>query len=501
MACILYTHCTRCHNNTQSIAAIPFTNYNEAYANRNAIKYYVENKLMPPYQPSTENNHYIHDKTLTQTEIDLIKAWVNQGSLKGDTTLAPSAPIITPLVSQIPFPDFSQRIPPYTVPNTVGFKYHCFVLPITYTTEKHISLFEVLPTDLSAIYNVFVYSDTSSIPIALDFADTSNGYENYGGTGSPTAKLLYGWVNGNPLYKTPPNMALRLDANAHIVVRLLIAEDAMNKIDSTQINLKFDTSSTARIIDVTTLLHQATNLQNPPFIIPADSVKTFYEQYIIPSDISILSVSHWAQKFCSNMNCFAVTPANDTIHLLQIEDHEDLWSQGNYYLKNPIKIPANSILFGEAEFDNTSLNPNQPFNPTHNIIEGLADTSEQMQFSFSYLPYQINDENIIVDTVEHQLHYLNCSPAHNVPTGLHEYLANQEFGIIYPNPASDFVYIDLKQNNTNIKRVTISDMVGKQVMQTEIETNHLDISVLPNGQYILTVYANGQILHSKIIKQ
>lgn len=497
VACVLNSHCFNCHNTSQSLAAISFTNYIDAWSQRNAIKYYVENKLMPPFSPVTENRNYIHQKTLTQSEIDLIVAWVDQGTNQGDTSLTPTAPVFTPLSPQILIPDISYRIPAYTVPNLVAFQYHCFIVPSTFPIEKKISEIEILPTDLSAIYSVFLYSDTSNIPLTLDVADTSNGYENYSGIGSPSAKLLYGWVNGNPLYHPPPNTALRLDANAHLVVRILFAEDALGKVDSTAINIKFDSSAT-RIIDIETWLNHSVNLQNPPFIIPADSIKTFYEQNIVPADISLLSVSHWAQKFCASMVCFAITPLNDTIPILEIEDHEDLWNQGVYYFDKPLKIPSGSVIYGEATYDNTSSNPNNPFYPTRNIVAGNKDTTEQMLFSFSYLTYQTGDENIIADTIIHQQHYLNCSPTHTVD--IFEVNLQNKFSI-YPNPTNDFLNI-VSLDNKNFS-LNIYNTLGEKIFSSpnNIYNLQLNLNDYPTGIYFIQIQTGNSILTKKIIKQ
>ncbi len=504
IACIVYTHCTRCHNNTNSIAAIPFTNYDEAWTHRLAIKYYVENKLMPPYQPGTENRHYIYEKNLSQKEIDLITAWVNQGAIKGDTTLAPPPPPILPLISKIASPDFSQRIPVYTIPNIMDFQYHCFVLPGTYNVDKKISQIEILPSNLSAIYNVFLYSDTSSIPITLDAADPGNGYENYSGIGSPTAKLLYGWVNGNPLYQTPPNISLTLEAKSHLVIRILFAEDAANKKDSTMVNLKFNNSTSSRTAAIASFLTHTNNLKNPPFIIPADSIITFYEQTTLTSDITLLGVSHWAHKLCTKMNCYAVTPANDTLPLLQIDDHEHLWSQGFYYFDKLIKIPAGTKLYGEAEYDNTGFNNNNPFSPPHNIMAGMTDTSEQMIFSFSYLPYLANDENILADTVIHQTHYLNCSPAHNT-TGIQKYTGTEIDWKLFPNPSTGVLYSTTADDKKYMLK--IFNALGEVLYSEESKTGMIiPLTDYPKGIYLVALIPmvpdNGDhALLKKIIKE
>lgn len=503
VACIVYSHCTRCHNNSNSIAAIPLTNYYEAWSNRNAIKYYVENRLMPPHQPSTEATQYTNEKNLTQDEIDLITAWVDQGTNQGDSTLAPPVPVIEPLKSQITSPDLSYRIPAYTVPDIVGFQYRCFVFPTTYPVEKKISEIEILPTNLSAVYSAFLYSDTSSISLELDAASPGNGYENYAGIGSPTAKLLYGWVNGHPLYKSPPNMAIRLEANAHLVLRILFAEDALTKTDSTAVNIKFDASPTTRAIDIGTLLNYSVNLQNPPFIIPADSIKTFYEQYTVPNDITLLGVSHWAQKFCINMNCYAVTPANDTISLLEIEDHEDLWSQGFYYFYKPIKIPKGSVLYADAEYDNTSLNTNNPFSPPRTIGAGITDTTEQMSVTFSYLPYRSNDENIIADAIQHQIHYLNCSPVHTV-SGVQDIPVTSIIDwIVFPNPVNTTATIQFK-NEVPSAQIKILNVLGETILYQLISNTSsviLDVAKFNNGIFFLQVTTGDKFFIQKFVKQ
>jgi hypothetical protein len=92
VACIVYTHCSRCHNDQSSLAAIPFITYNEMYNQRNAIRFFTQNKLMPPYLPATHHSNYLVQKNLTAKEIEIIKQWVDGGCIKGDTTKAPSPP-------------------------------------------------------------------------------------------------------------------------------------------------------------------------------------------------------------------------------------------------------------------------------------------------------------------------------------------------------------------------------------------------------------------------
>ncbi len=497
VACIIFSHCTRCHNNTESLAAIPLTNYHEAWSQRNAILYYVDNKLMPPYQPTLTGRKYIHEKRLTQEEIDIIVKWVEQGAQEGDSSMAPKAPIINDLSPQIKLPDFSRRITPYKVPDTVSFKYRCFVLPGIFNQTKNITELEILPTDLSAVYSAWVYSDTSEIPIKLDALDPDNGYNNYAGIGSPTAKLLYGWVNGNHVYKPPPGMSLTLDSGSHLILRILFAEDAMNKVDSTQVNIKFDSSGQLRPIQTAALLHHNKNLLNPPLLIPADSIKTYVEKYTVPSNISIIGISHWGQKICSKMECLAVLPTLDTLHLLEIEDHEDLWSQGIYHFANPVKLPAGTLLYGVAEFNNTYWNSNNPFDPPHTIYQGDSDTSEQMIFSFAYTPYQTKDENIVADSIIHQTHYLDCAPRKLKTQWIS---AREEKILIYPNPVNSELIISSDYSTAFV--IEIYNSIGRIVLrEVYLNSRVLDLTGISPGVYTVHIKSAEINITKKIIKQ
>ena len=80
IACILYSHCTSCHRNTNSLAAFPLMTYSDAWGQRTAIKIFTSNKYMPPYLPDTKNTTYAHEKNLSQQEINLIVAWANGGA-------------------------------------------------------------------------------------------------------------------------------------------------------------------------------------------------------------------------------------------------------------------------------------------------------------------------------------------------------------------------------------------------------------------------------------
>jgi hypothetical protein len=70
---------------------------------------------------------------------------------------------------------------------------------------------------------------------------------------------------------------------------------------------------------------------------------------------------------------------------------------------------------------------------------------------------------------------------------------------IYPNPNNGLVYLENIPENSTLQ---IFDLQGKLILlDTRSQKTELDISFLPNGQYIVVVSLNGQLGIQKIIKQ
>lgn len=71
--------------------------------------------------------------------------------------------------------------------------------------------------------------------------------------------------------------------------------------------------------------------------------------------------------------------------------------------------------------------------------------------------------------------------------------------ITYPNPTSDFINLNL--SNIEINTVySIFDVNGKRVMNSYLNSNSINVTNLPSGNYILRIYANGKQQAQRFIK-
>jgi hypothetical protein len=72
---------------------------------------------------------------------------------------------------------------------------------------------------------------------------------------------------------------------------------------------------------------------------------------------------------------------------------------------------------------------------------------------------------------------------------------------LYPNPASDHLYITIDGQTQSPVSVSISDMSGRSVITNETVTNSMNISSLTNGIYLIKVSAAGNTYIKRIVIQ
>jgi len=74
---------------------------------------------------------------------------------------------------------------------------------------------------------------------------------------------------------------------------------------------------------------------------------------------------------------------------------------------------------------------------------------------------------------------------------------NQNAFSVYPNPANDF--INITSQTSGDKNVVVYNVLGKQVINTTINTERLDISNLNSGVYIIKISQNGVSSTKKLV--
>jgi hypothetical protein len=88
----------------------------------------------------------------------------------------------------------------------------------------------------------------------------------------------------------------------------------------------------------------------------------------------------------------------------------------------------------------------------------------------------------------------------NNPIGIKELEINYQISI-YPNPATDKIYIEQMDKNNKINEITLIDVYGGIYKKTMDDKNEIDTSTLNSGMYILVLNTNKGKVRKKIIVQ
>lgn len=486
IACLVYTHCTPCHNN-EGIAPFPLQSYEDAYRYRYGMEPAISSRQMPPWPPSAHFGDLAHERLLTQEEVDLFRKWVEEGAPEGDSTRAPSPPVITE-TREIPDPDLSVRLPDYIIPDLTELDlYRCFVIPTDEPEDRFITGIEIIPGNRSVVHHVILFQDTTGIPLELDELDPDLGYTCFGGVGSDVASMVSGWVPGSSAFFTPDNMGIYLPRGATLIAQIHYPEGSAGQVDSTRINLKFSDRKDLRRIENLPALNHFFGIDRPLFI-PANTRQTFHETFFpVPFKVIVTGIAPHAHLICESMKAFATTPQGDTIPLIDIP-HWDFEWQGFYQFKKPVVIPAFSTLHGVATYNNTSSNHHLPGPVPVDVSVGEATTDEMMIFFFSFAVYQEGDENLIIDTTSHKPHYQNCSLG-SLTTSVEERNPSIKFNL-WPNPARDELTLNLPDRTWVPATVEVRDIHGMLIFTQPLRAASETIMLppqIPEGMYFFQV--------------
>ena len=494
VACIFYANCTSCHWE-DGHSPFPLISYTSAFNNKYSILNKVMTGYMPPWLPVAEYQTYAHERVLTQTEKDIIIAWVNQGAVPGDTTNAPVAPTYTYGVSKLSQIDFTGGAGNYTN-NAAGDDYRCFLIPTNFSVDKFVEAIEMIPGNSSMLHHGFIYyeTDTNAL-LSLDAADPGLGYSSFDGTGVNGSPLICAWSTSIDHLTFPSGMGLKIPANAYLVLQLYYPVSTIGDIDdNTVVNFKF-AGTPVREVSHKALLNDTAGNISPALFIPAMSTASFVEQYTLPSispgldNYTFLSVVPLMRKVGRLMTVYAIKPSNDTVPLIDVDDWDTHWL-GQYTYRQPIVLPEGTVLRAKATYFNIPSNPEAP-DPSSPVTAGSANNQERMMVYFNYLSSLPGDQNIIVDTVTVTPTYIGCE----ISVGIEDVANTDANFTIYPNPFTSSATIKINAEMQNVE-LRIFNVPGQEVFRSAIKNKQYEIQRgnLPAGIYIYKVFAGEKMI-------
>jgi mono/diheme cytochrome c family protein len=420
IAPILFNNCVACHRPGES-GPFPLLSYKDAVAAANKIRFVTETRYMPPWPADPGYTHFIGERTLSQEQIDLIKKWVQQGKLQGDSTKTPALP-------QFYTGSFFGK-PDLVIPmqKAVFLKgngadhFYTIKLPYSIAKDTFVRYFEFVPDKRKLVHHVNghligynsmrsfdQYKGESLMPdVRTNFKEqfskmglryTDKLQPEFPNLVPNTVYYLPGYTP--PVYPSGIGGYQLKKEGAILFANIHYGPANKDLYDSSYVNVFFGPRPQRPIKELQLGTFGIASIE-PALIVPPNEIKTFHTQWQVPEDISLLSVNPHMHLVGKSMLAYALTPAGDTIRIIKINNWDFRW-QYYYTFPKMKKIPAGSVIHVFATYDNTAKNPNNPFHPPREISEGEGNESmstkeEMLQFIFSFLPYQPGDENISLE--------------------------------------------------------------------------------------------------------
>lgn len=417
IAPLLYEQCSNCHRDGGA-AHFSLVTYNEAKTYASSMAYMTRERLMPPWPADPHYTEFVGQRVLTEKQIKLFQKWVKDGSVEGPLAAMPKLPQY-PYGSMIGDPDLRLPVEPILLPANSSDHFLLVKVPYNLPKETYVRVIEFMPGRNNVVHHVNgdmvrydfdkkanVFSGALSANMVEDttikLAYEKLGLPNDDGSYPVLQKSVVNYLPGVTAQSYPEGIGgfVLPRKGAFLLNDIHYGFTKKQTWDSSFINVFFSKVPPNRPLKEFQLGTLGVSPVEPNMVMMPNTEKKVWSKYIVPEDISILTINPHMHLLGKSFKAYALAPNGDTIRLISIPKWDFNW-QYFYTFKKMVKVPAGSVMVAEGVYDNTTKNLNNPFNPPQIITDqngSMKATDEMFQFIVSYVPYQKGDEHISLET-------------------------------------------------------------------------------------------------------
>jgi peroxiredoxin len=360
---ILNRRCVECHREGE-IAPFALTEYEEAAGWADMIAEVVREQRMPPWHANPAHGTFANDRSLTDQEKETLYAWADAGAPLGDPDDLPEPPTFLTGWQLPREPDVVIPVTPepYEVPAEGEVRYQYFRFDPQWSEERWLAAAELQPGNRAVVHHI------------LCFVRKKNSGERLQGERG----FLVGYVPGARVEPFGPGMAKRVPADSELIFQVHYTPIGTPQSDQSKLGLVFaDPKDVTQ--EVVTSSVVTTRFQIPP------GEGNYRVDATIPERLpaaTLLSFSPHMHLRGKSFTYKLVQPDGSQQILLDVPQYDFNW-QTTYRLAEPLRIEEGSRIAGEAVFDNSDGNLNNP-DPTATVRWGDQTWDEMMIGYFHY---------------------------------------------------------------------------------------------------------------------
>ena len=342
---------------TQGLAPFNLESYEQVRAWSKAIKKEVHEGRMPPWGLDPEVGDWSNDPTFTDEERETLYAWLDGGMPRGNPADLPPAKEFHEDWS-IGKPDLIYEMPEEIVIPAEGvmpYQYHSTEL--NNEEDMYVQALEVLPGNRRVVHHIIVFlQPPHGVAQAME-----DGFTN---------TMLDVYAPGSPAGVNPPGVARLIPANSTLLWQIHYTPTGEEERDRSRFGIILAEDKPNELMRTATVV-------NANFAIPPHAENHRVEASMtIPQDATIYSYTPHMHYRGKAMDFFLKQPGGEEVLACSIPKYDFNW-QLDYFLEEPLKVPAGTEVRVVAHFDNSSENPYNP-DPTATVRWGEQTWEEMM---------------------------------------------------------------------------------------------------------------------------
>jgi hypothetical protein len=388
---VLQKRCITCHQ-PGAIAPMSFTSYVEVRPWARAIRQAVISGSMPPWHAAAGSAHaFRNDRSLSREEISAITRWVDSGCPEGNTAGEKFVPAAEH-GWRLGKPDLVLQVPGLHVPKTGVMPYTFLIVPLHFEHDTWVRAaeFHIDQRGLVHHINAFVRPPGSSylgdFPVNKIFVPTvaDRGRKRAGEAVFARRQLLLGYEPGYDPMPWLEDGAKLIPAGSDIVFEMHFNPNGHEATDNSELGLYFAKAAPAqRVLAIDTL--RDLDLAIPP----QSSAYVSHASMTLGRPARLLSIQPHMHVRGKSMEVKARFPDGRVETLLSVPKYDFNW-QTTYVLREPLELPAGTVLESDAGFDNSL---NNAFNPDPNATVHWGDqTFNEMHIAFLELAVEASGD-------------------------------------------------------------------------------------------------------------
>jgi len=382
IAPIIFTSCASCHRPGE---AAPFSllTYEDVKKHARQIAEVTRTRNMPPWLPEPQELKFADEMRLSETQIDLIQKWVDQGAAEGDLADRPAQPKFTE-GWRLGTPDLVLKAEqPLILPPEGTDTYWNFIFRLPIEKTRWVKAVEIRPGDKRYVHHANILVDREEESRRREAAPGAG----FGGMEirlesqvfDPDSHLLF-WKPGTVPYIEPEGMELRLDKGTDLVLNTHLQPSGKTEVIQPSIGLYFASRPATKV----PMLLQ---LENDSMLdIPAgqnDFLLT--DHFTLPVDVDLLAIYPHAHYLGKDIQAFAVLPDGTRKTLIHIPRWNLNW-QAVYRYALPVLLPKGTTVSLRYVYDNSEENPLNPNHPPARVKSGNRSSDEMCHLWLQVLP-------------------------------------------------------------------------------------------------------------------